>query len=60
VFPWVLRFHGDALACMDAHEYGLGASSDSFYEYMLKQWLLSGGKDRVGGWPCMPAMCMCS
>jgi hypothetical protein len=32
---------------MDVHEYGLGASSDSFYEYMLKQWLLSGGKERV-------------
>ncbi|GFH14659.1 hypothetical protein HaLaN_10758, partial [Haematococcus lacustris] len=26
----------------------MGAAADSAYEYMLKQWILSAGKDQVG------------
>lgn len=31
-------------------QYGMGASADSAYEYMLKQWIMSGKEDRVGAW----------
>lgn len=35
---------GDNLGCNGNH-YTFGASADSAYEYMLKQWILTGGKD---------------
>ena len=41
------RFNADGMFC-DSHTYGFGASADSAYEYMLKQWLMSGKKDEVG------------
>lgn len=37
---------GDNLGCNGNH-YTFGASADSAYEYMLKQWILTGGKDTV-------------
>jgi hypothetical protein len=32
--------------CVTSH-FQLGAPSDSFYEYMLKQWVMSGKRDTV-------------
>ncbi len=37
---------GDNLGCNGNH-YTFGAAADSAYEYMLKQWILTGGKDTV-------------
>jgi hypothetical protein len=61
-------FNADSLACTDS-KYGFGAAADSAYEYMLKQWVLSKGEDKVGGggvggWPAdvqkaqQPASCL--
>eukprot|EP00798_Chlamydomonas_sp_ICE-L_P007455 gene7455-595_t len=39
-------FDAEMMVCTDVMgEYSFGASSDSLYEYMLKQWLLSGKTD---------------
>lgn len=41
-------FIGDDLQCTKLF-YTFGAMADSFYEYTLKQWILSKGQDTVGG-----------
>ena len=38
---------GESLGCNGNH-FTFGASADSTYEYMLKQWILSNGTDTVG------------
>lgn len=40
-------FMGDDLQCTTLF-YTFGAMADSFYEYTLKQWILSRGQDTVG------------
>lgn len=40
-------FMGDDLQCTKLF-YTFGAMADSFYEYTLKQWILSKGQDTVG------------
>ncbi len=41
---------GGAMQCAGREwEFSLGASSDSFYEYTLKTWVLTGGRDAVRG-----------
>ncbi|KAJ9518727.1 hypothetical protein QJQ45_018696 [Haematococcus lacustris] len=40
------NFQGDSLSCSGNH-YTMGAAADSAYEYMLKQWILSAGKDQL-------------
>ncbi|GFR50049.1 hypothetical protein Agub_g12100 [Astrephomene gubernaculifera] len=37
---------GERLSCRSQH-YGFGPAADSAYEYMLKQWILSNGRDGV-------------
>ena len=39
--------NADLLSCNGNH-YTFGASADSTYEYMLKQWVLTNGTDEVG------------
>lgn len=41
-------FLGDDLQCIKLF-YTFGAMADSFYEYTLKQWILSRGQDTVSG-----------
>jgi hypothetical protein len=46
-------FNADNMACTDS-KYGFGAAADSAYEYMLKQWVLSAGQDKVRSAPPPP------
>ena len=43
-----MGFDGNGMHCGGNH-YTWGSAADSAYEYMLKQWVLTDGKDQVGG-----------
>ena len=38
--------YGDSMSCNGNH-FTFGAAADSAYEYMLKQWILTNGTDKV-------------
>ena len=41
-----MGFDGNSLRCQ-MHHYTWGSAADSAYEYMLKQWVLTNGEDKV-------------
>lgn len=42
-------FDAESMSCVGSdQEISFGASADSFYEYMLKQWIMTGKQDTVG------------
>ncbi|GAX82024.1 hypothetical protein CEUSTIGMA_g9452.t1 [Chlamydomonas eustigma] len=43
---YCVGFDGTNVHCSGNH-YSWGSAADSAYEYMLKQWVLSGGKDQI-------------
>lgn len=43
-----MGFDGNSMRCQNNH-YSWGSAADSAYEYMLKQWVLTDGEDKVRG-----------